>query len=72
MGSSPLSNAVRWQIIGMQEADMSLRQIVQRVGRHHSTVGRTVNKHRLTDDVKDRDQEGLVLHPDERAMPLDG
>ena len=56
----------------MQEADMSLRQIVQRVGRHHSTVGRTVNKHRLTDDVKDRDQEGPVLHPDERAMPLDG
>jgi hypothetical protein len=26
----------------------------------------------LTDDVKDRDQEGPVLHPDERAMPLDG
>ena len=47
-------------------------EIVQRVGRHHSTVGRTVNKHRLTDDVKDRDQEGPVLHPDERAMPLDG
>ena len=33
---------------------MSLRQISQRVGLHHSTVSRNVNKHRLTNDVKDR------------------
>ena len=33
---------------------MSLRQISQRVGLHHSTLSRNVNKHRLTNDVKDR------------------
>ena len=54
MGPPHLSNAVRWQIIGMREAGMSLRQIAQRVGHHHSTVSRIVNIHRLTNDVKDR------------------
>jgi len=54
MGPPQLSNAVRWQIIGMREAGMSLRQIAQRVGHHHSTVSRIVNKHRLTNDVMDR------------------
>jgi IS30 family transposase len=39
------------QIIGMREAGMSLRQIAQRVGHHHSIVSRIVNKHRLTNDV---------------------
>ena len=53
-----LSNAVRWQIIGMREAGMSLRQIAQRVGHHHSTVSRIVYKHRLTIDVKDRPRSG--------------
>ena len=53
MGPPQLSNAVRWQIIGMREAGMSLRQIAQRVGHHHSTLSRIVNKHRLTNDVKD-------------------
>jgi IS30 family transposase len=38
----------------MREAGMSLRQIAQRVGHHHSTVSRIVNKHRLTNDVMDR------------------
>ena len=37
---------------------MSLRQIAQRVGHHHSTVSRIVNKHRLTNDVKDRSRSG--------------
>jgi IS30 family transposase len=59
MGPPQLSNAVRWQIIGMREAGMSLRQIAQRVGHHHSfTVSRIFNKHRLTIDVKDRPRPG--------------
>ena len=37
---------------------MSLRQIVQRVGHHHSTVSRIVDTHRLTNDVKDRPRSG--------------
>ena len=56
MGPPQLSNVVRMQIIGMREAGMSLRQIAQRVGHHHSTVSHIVNKHRLTNDVKDRPQ----------------
>ena len=52
--SPQLSNAVRWQFIGMREAGMSLRQIVQGVDHHQSTVSRIVHKHRLTNDVKDR------------------
>ena len=59
MGPPQLSNAVRWQIIGMREAGMSLRQIAQRVGHHHSfTVSRIFNKHWLTIDVKDRPRPG--------------
>ena len=70
MGPLQLSNAVRWQIIGMREAGMSLRQIAQRVGHHQSTLSRIVNKHRLTNDVKDRPRSGRsVLHPEERTMP---
>jgi IS30 family transposase len=37
---------------------MSLRQIAQRVGHHHSIVSRSVNIHRLTNDVKDRPRSG--------------
>ena len=44
MGPPQLSNAVRWQTIGMREAGMSLKQITQRVGHHHSTVSRTLSK----------------------------
>ena len=70
MGSPQLSNAVRWQTIGIREACMSLRQIAQRVGHHHSTVSRIVNKHRLINDVNDCPRSGRsVLHPEERAMP---
>ena len=57
---------MRWQVIGIREASMSLRQISQRVGLHHSTVSRIANKHRLTNDVKDRPRLGRpVLLPDE-------
>ena len=58
MGPLQFYNAVRWQIIGMREAGISLRQIAQRVVHHHSTVSRIVNKHRLTHDVKDHPRSG--------------
>jgi IS30 family transposase len=60
MGPPQLTNAMRWQIIGMREAGMSLRQIAQRVtvGHHHFTVSHIINKHRLTNEVKDRSQSG--------------
>ena len=54
MGFPHLLNAVCWQIIGMRESGMLLRQIIKRVGHHHSTVSRIANKHRLTNDIKDR------------------
>ena len=50
----------------MREAGMSLMQIAQRVGHHHSTVSRIANKHRLTNDVKDRPRSEMpLLHPEE-------
>ena len=58
MGPPQHSNGVRWQIIGIRETGMPLRQISQHVGNHHSTVSRIVNKHRLTNDVKDRSRSG--------------
>ena len=72
MGPPQLSNAVRWQIIGMREAGMSLRQIAQRVtvGHHHFTVSHIVNKHRLTNEVKDRSQSGRSrIKPEESTIP---
>jgi IS30 family transposase len=53
MGPPQFSNAVRWQIIGMREAGILLRQVAPCVGHHHSTVSRIVNKHRLTNDFRD-------------------
>jgi transposase len=50
---------------------MSLRQIAQRVGHHHSTVSRIVNKHRLTNDVKDRPRSGrsrITSRTDDNAL----
>jgi IS30 family transposase len=58
MGPPQLSNTVRWQIIPRREAGMSLRQIAQRVGRHHSTASRIVNKQRVTTDIMDRPRSG--------------
>jgi hypothetical protein len=58
MGPPQISNAVRWQIIGMREAGMSLKQIAHCVGHHHSTISRIVNNHRLTNDIKDRTRSG--------------
>ena len=58
MGSPQHSKAVRWQIIGMREAGMSLKQIAQRVVHRHSTVSRIVNTHRLTNGVKDLPRSG--------------
>ena len=70
MGAPQLSNAVRWQIIGMREAGISLRQIAQRVGHHHSTLSRIANKNRLTNDVKDRPRSGRSrIISEERTMP---
>ena len=54
MGPPQLSIDVRWQIIGMREAGMSLRQIARRVhvGHHYSTISRIVSKHQNTNSVK--------------------
>jgi hypothetical protein len=38
MGPPQLSNVVRWQIIGMREAGMSLRQIAQSIDDAFGTI----------------------------------
>ena len=58
MGPPQLSTDVRWKIIGMREAGMSLRQIARRLGHHHSTISRIVSKHQTTNSVKDLPRSG--------------
>ena len=58
VGPPQLSTDARWQIIGMREAGMSLRQIAWRVGYHHSTISRIVNKHQNTNSVNDLPKSG--------------
>lgn len=60
MGTPQVSNAFRWQITGMREVDMLLRQIdhqliqVSQEGHIYLTFCSIVRKYQSTNDVKDR------------------
>lgn len=58
MARRKMTEDVRWQIIGMGNAGMSLRQIGRQVGRNPSIISRLLSKHRATNDVKDRPRPG--------------
>lgn len=71
MGPPQLSTALRWQIIGLRAAGMSLRQIGRNVGHHYSTISRIVNKKQTTNDVKDLARSGrppLTSDRENRAL----
>ena len=53
-----LSEALRWQVIGMNNAGLSSREIGRQLGRHHSVIARLVQKYRATNEVKDRPRPG--------------
>lgn len=52
MARNQLSEATKWQIVGMRQGGMSLRQIATRVNVCHSVISRLLKKHRQTGEVK--------------------
>jgi transposase len=66
MGPPQVSTAMRWRIVGMSSAGMSLRQIGAQVGHHSSTISRILKKHRETNDVIDRKRSGRPRCTSER------
>jgi IS30 family transposase len=48
-----ISEAQRWQIIGMHTTGMSFKAIGRQMGYHYTVVSRLVRKHTQTNIVKD-------------------
>jgi IS30 family transposase len=48
-----ISEAQRWQIIGMQIIGMSFKAIGRQMGCHYTVVSRLVRKHTEANNVKD-------------------
>jgi IS30 family transposase len=48
-----ISEAQRWQIIGMHTTGMSFKAIERQMGYHYTVVSRLVRKHTQTNNVKD-------------------
>ena len=55
MARRRLSNATRWQIIGMSNAGLSRREISRRLGYSQSVICRLLNKFQQTNHVQDRE-----------------
>jgi hypothetical protein len=53
-----ISEAQRWQIIGMHTTGMSFKAIGRQMGYHDTVVGRLVRKHTQTNSVKDLPRSG--------------
>jgi IS30 family transposase len=48
-----ISEAQRWQIIGMHTTGMPFKAIGRQMGYHYTVVSRLVRKHTQTNNVKD-------------------
>ena len=67
----PISEAQRWQIIGMHTTGMSFKVIGRQMGYHYTVVSRLVRKHTKTNNVKDLPRSGrqrLTSDRDDRAL----
>ena len=58
MAHRRLSDATRWQIIGMSNAGLSGREISRRLGYSQSVICRLLNKFQQTNHVQDRASSG--------------
>jgi transposase len=75
-----ISEAQRWQIIGMHTTGMSFKAIGCQMGYHYTVVSRLVRKHTQTNNVKDlprsgrprvtSDRDGRALQRLVRRMPF--
>ena len=66
-----ISEAQRWQIIGMHTTGMSFKAIGRQMGYHYTVVGRLVRKHTQTNNVKDLPRSGrlrVTSDRDDRAL----
>ena len=66
-----ISEALRWQIIGMHTTGMSFKAIGRQMGYHYSVVSRLVRKHTQTNNVKDLPRSGrpwVISDRDDRAL----
>ena len=70
-----ISEAQRWQIIGMHTTRMSFKAIGRQMGYHYTVINRLVRKHTQTNNVKDLPRSGrprVASDRDDRAFWLDG
>ena len=66
-----ISEAQRWQIIGMHTTGMSFKAIGRQMGYHYTVVSRLVRKHTQTNNVKDLPNSGrprVTSDRDDRAL----
>ena len=66
-----ISEAQRWQIIGMHTTGMSFKVIGRQMGYHYIVVSRLVRKHTQTNNVKDLPRSGrprVTSDHDDRAL----
>ena len=66
-----ISEAQRWQIIGMHSTGMSCKAIGRQMGYHYIVVSRLVRKHIQTNNVKDLPRSGrprVTSDRDDRAL----
>ena len=53
-----ISEAQRWQIIGMHTTGITFKAIGRQMGYHYTVVSRLVRKHTQTNNVKDLPRSG--------------
>jgi transposase len=66
-----ISEAQRWQIIGMHTTGMSFKVIGRQMGYHYTVVSRLVRRHTQTNNVKDLPRSGrprVTSDRDDRAL----
>ena len=66
-----ISEAQRWQIIGMHTTVMSFKVIGRQIGYHYSVVSRLVRKHTQVNNVKNLPRSGrprVTSDHDDRAL----
>ena len=49
----------RWQITGMNNVDLSFREFGRQLGQNHAVISRLVQQYQQTNDVIDRNHQGL-------------
>jgi IS30 family transposase len=66
-----ISEAQKWQIIGMHTTGMSFKDIARQMGYHYSVVSRLVRKDTQINNVKDLPRSGrprVTSDRDDRAL----